>query len=102
MRIAGYEDKVNVIRVIKVSEPEIINFPLQNRLSRIRDGRDQASDEELEDMFPDDAQDAKPVRKPEPSDDVEPKAKGDLPIHFLRTPGREQFTTRMDCVHETC
>ena len=55
MRVANFEDKVNVVRVIKVSEPEVINFPLQDRLTRTRDGCDQAPVEELDDMFPEEA-----------------------------------------------
>ena len=88
MRVASFEDKVSVLRVIKVSEPEVINFPLQDRLNRIRDGRSQAPVEELDDVFPEEAQDAKPVRKPEPSDEVEPKVRGEPSDPFSKNPGK--------------
>ena len=39
-------------------------------------------------MFPEEAQDAKPVRKPEPSDEVEPKVRGESSDPFSKNPGK--------------
>lgn len=42
IKIANYADKVNVLRVIKINEPEVINFCLRERHDGVRDGRVQA------------------------------------------------------------
>ena len=67
MRLASFDEKVNVLRVININESEIIRFPLRERQDRIREGRDTPPIEDLDDEDTVEAQDAKPVRKPGPS-----------------------------------
>ena len=72
IRLASFDEKVNVLRVIKVNEPEIIRFPLKDRQDRIREGREsQASIDDIDQEDSIEAQDSKPVREPEPSGKAE-------------------------------
>ena len=93
IRLASFDEKVNVLRVIKVSEPEVIRFPLKDRQSRIREGREsQTSIDDVDQEDSIEAQDAKPVREPEPSE----KQRGlrHLQIRTMQTPGRELYITQ--------
>ena len=72
IRLASFDEKVNVLRVIKVNEPEIIRFPLKDRQCRIREGREsQTSIDDVDQEDSIEAQDSKPVRDPEPSEKAE-------------------------------
>ena len=72
--------KLKVSRVINITKPEVIAFPLQDRLRSSRDGSTLPSlvEDEARDLSD---QDAKPVREPEPTERSLPEIEKGTPIH---------------------
>ena len=72
--------KLKVSRVINITKPEVITFPLQDRLRSSRDGSTLPSlvEDEARDLCD---QDAKPVREPEPTERSLPEIEKGMPIH---------------------
>jgi hypothetical protein len=66
---ADFDQSVTVLRVMKVSVPENIEFPCRKRADAIREGRlrpNQLCDDEEDDLPPLEEQDAQPAREPGP------------------------------------
>ena len=95
MRVANFEDKVNVLRVIKVSEPEVINFPF-TRSTGIESETAVVKHPLRSSMtyFRKKHRMQSPCGSRSRPMKLSRKLGENLPIHFLRTQGREQSTTQ--------